>query len=190
MNGTDERQRRRLRSLAELECEIAPRRDLWPAIEAGLAPRRAVARALPRWALGLAASVALVGAGVWLGRATLTGARPPATPQASMTAAATATDPAGVSWSLAALAPGASYAAVRDAELAALPRRLAALSPQTRTQALASLEAVQRSIAEIQQALGRDPANALLQSMLIDGYQEEMRVLSTLNTAGDAGQEI
>jgi hypothetical protein len=173
MNGTDDPQQRRVRSLGELNRDIPPRRDLWPSIEAGLVPARPASRA-PRWALGLAASVVLVAGGVWLGRASLERAASPA-------------DPSVV---LAAFAPGASYEAARDAELAALPGRLAALSPQTRTQVLASLETVQRSIAEIRQALGRDPANALLQSMLIDSYQEEMRVLSTLNAAGAAGQEI
>mgnify|MGYP000438012863 CR=1 FL=1 len=68
---------------------------------------------------------------------------------------------------------------------------VAQLKPgQTREQVRASLETLQRSIRDIQAALGNEPANALLQSMLIDTYHEEMRVLTTLNTAGPSGEEI
>ena len=86
--------------------------------------------------------------------------------------------------------PGEAYEAARAAELAQLPARLAALPQPAREQVQASLETLQRSIVEIRAALGEEPANALLQSLLIDTYQEEMRVLTTLNTAALAREEI
>ncbi len=189
MSGRDERTGRRVQSVADLDREIPPRRDLWPAIEAGLVPRRRTTIPPPRWTLGLAAGVVLVAVGFWVGRATLPGAPVAATPSTAATATVEAPGQAEAR-SMAAFGPGASYETAREAALAALPDRLARLPWQTREQVLASLATVQRSIAEIELALGRDPGNALLQSLLIDGYQEEMRVLSTLDTAGEPGQEI
>jgi hypothetical protein len=43
----------------------------------------------------------------------------------------------------------------------------------------ASLTALKKSIKDIEDALGRDPANALLQELLVNSSQEEMRVLTT-----------
>ena len=43
---------------------------------------------------------------------------------------------------------------------------------------------------DIQAALGRDPGNALLQELLVNTYQDEMRVLTTVHEARDSGQEI
>ena len=52
----------------------------------------------------------------------------------------------------------------------------------------ASLATLQRSIEEIEAALGRDPANALLQELLVSSCQEEMRALTAVRDSG--GQEI
>lgn len=183
--GSIEGKARRIRRVEELPREIAPARDLWPGIAAQIEAERAATASSPvvrrgaglRWVGGLAASVALVAVGVWLGRMT----------QPDVTVA-DASAPAALQ--LAAFAPGADYEAARRAELARLPARLAALPPQSREQVRASLETLQRSIREIQAALGNEPANALLQSMLIDTYHEEMRVLTTLNAAASAGEEI
>lgn len=180
--------------LAALRRDVPPGRDLWPAIEAAIragaagsgsatatvsaAARR---RAPLPWALGLAAGIVVLASGIWIGRVLLPGA-----PEAP--AAAAVPGPAAALW--AAFDPGASYEAARAAELARLPARLAAMPQPTRDQVRSSLETLQRSIAEIRAALGQEPANALLQSLLIDTYQEEMRVLTTLNAAASAAEEI
>jgi hypothetical protein len=174
--------------LVALRRDVPPARDLWPAIESAIesAPRAdavAAPRRAPRpWALGLAAGIVALASGIWIGRVLLPG-------EATMPAAATVpAAPAVAQW--AAFDPGASYEAARAAELAQLPARLAALPQPTRDQVRGSLETLQRSIAEIRAALGQEPANALLQSLLIDTYQEEMRVLTTLNAAASAAEEI
>jgi N-acyl-D-aspartate/D-glutamate deacylase len=52
----------------------------------------------------------------------------------------------------------------------------------------ASLATLRRSITEIETALGRDPANALLQELLVSSSQEEMRALTVVRDSGS--QEI
>ena len=42
----------------------------------------------------------------------------------------------------------------------------------------------------VQEALGRDPANALLQELLVNSYQDEMRVLTAVHEAGGASGGI
>ena len=174
--------------LRALQRDVPPARDLWPAIEAtirnGDVPQvqPVAARWRPaRWAVGLVAGVALFANGIWIGRAWLA---PPADPAAQHAAAAPTLLTA------ANFTPGAAYQAARAAQLAQLPARLAALPQPARDQVQASLDTLQRSLAEISAALGEEPANALLQSLLIDTYQEEMRVLTTLNTATLAREEI
>ena len=57
-----------------------------------------------------------------------------------------------------------------------------------RVKVAASLKTLQRSINEIEAALGKDPANALLQELLVNSCQEEMRVLTVVRDSGS--QEI
>ena len=42
----------------------------------------------------------------------------------------------------------------------------------------------------IQDALGQEPGNALLQELLVNTYQDEMRVLTAVHEAGDVRKEI
>lgn len=171
---------RRIDRVSQLPQDIAPARDLWPAIAAQLgsaesapaapAPSR---RRFGRWSLGIAAGVALLGVGFLIGRQTPDALAPVTPPMVAVS-----------------FEPGESYQKARAAQLEQLPARLAALSPESRRQVLASLETLRRSLDDIRKALGEDPANLLLQSMLVNTYQEEMRVLTTVNEAGSAGQEI
>jgi hypothetical protein len=67
----------RVSSLGELPQEIAPKRDLWPSIEAAIAASTpASASRAPRFRrvpqfLAAAAAVASLAVGVWIGRSTL-----------------------------------------------------------------------------------------------------------------------
>ena len=172
---------RRIDRVSQLPQEITPARDLWPAIAAqlGSVESAPAAPALPQrrrygsWSLGIAAGVALLAVGFLVGRQTPQAVAPTVQPTLAVN-----------------FAPGADYDKARAALMAELPAKLAALSPESRRQVLASLETLRRSLDEIRQALGQDPANLLLQSMLVNTYQEEMRVLTTVNEAGAAGQEI
>ncbi len=200
MTGRDERQ---VSSLRELPQAIEPGRDLWPGIAARIneiqaaapsvtganpiPPRRSGARL--RW-LAAAAMVASVAVGVWIGRSLLppVGNGAPA-PQAMSTppgysavTGASALDAAFVS--------DPRYARQRAALLRSLPARLAALPPPARAKVMASLAALKKAKEDLESALGKDPGNALLQELLVDTYQDEMRVLTDMREASDSGKGI
>jgi hypothetical protein len=195
MNGTGGGDERRVSSLRELSPAIEPARDLWPQIEArineerrtalgarGAQPRPATARAVPlRW-LAAAAVVASVAVGVWIGRSLLPAARPGAGVEPAISAAPTALDVTYMS--------DPRYQRDRAALMRSLEARLAALPPPARAKVMASLAAIQRAKQDLESALGKDPGNALLQELLVNTYQDEMRVLTDVHEASDAGREI
>ena len=59
-----------------------------------------------------------------------------------------------------------------------------------RAKVLASLATIEKAKEEIESALGKDPGNALLQELLVNTYQDEMRVLTDVREASDAGKGI
>jgi len=186
---------RKLTSLRELPQSIEPPHDLWPGIAAQLgeipaaaddttrARRRAVRL---RW-LAAAAMVACVATGVWIGRSLMPGTpgggippvmvgRLPSIPGVAPTAldAAYVSDP--------------RYQQQRAELVRALQARLATLPPGERDKVTASLEAIEKAKADLEQALGHDPSNALLQELLVNTYQDEMRVLTDVHEASDPGR--
>jgi len=193
MSGADER---KVGSLRELSPAIEPARDLWPQIEARISaersitaaapPRPARARAVPpRW-LAAAAVLASVAVGVWIGRSLLPASRPGAqspisASRTSFADAPTALDVAYVS--------DPRYQRDRAALMKTLQARLAALPPPARAKVMASLAAIQGAKQDLQNALGKDPGNALLQELLVNTYQDEMRVLTDVQ-ASDPGRGI
>jgi hypothetical protein len=80
------------------------------------------------------------------------------------------------------------YRKTRDALLVEAQNKLAAMPEAEREKVAASLATLRRSIAEIEAALGRDPANTLLQELLVNSCQEEMRALTAVRDSGS--QEI
>jgi hypothetical protein len=201
MTGPRDGDESKVSSLSQLPQAIEPGRDLWPQIEAQLqavqaaAPpatgaqtslaRRRVARL--RW-LAAAAMVASVAVGVWIGRSLLPPVgRGAAAPQAVSTppgyAAAT-----GASALDAAYVSDPRYARERAALLRSLPARLAALPPPARAKVMASLATLKKAKEDLESALGKDPGNALLQELLVDTYQDEMRVLTDVREASDPGR--
>ena len=81
------------------------------------------------------------------------------------------------------------YLRERAALLRSLDARLARLPPPSRRKVLESLATIQQSMRQIQQALGREPGNALLQELLIDTCQNEMQLLSTVQEASGSSGE-
>jgi hypothetical protein len=81
------------------------------------------------------------------------------------------------------------YLRERAALLRSLDARLARLPPPSRKKVLESLATLQQSMREIQQALGREPGNALLQELLVDTCQNEMQLLSTVEEASGGSGE-
>ena len=177
---TDQFHGRRVKRIDELAQSLPPSRDLWPAIaqaiEAGRA-ESAPARIRSRWvpAAGMAAAVALVTFGVFLGRLigpgqTVTVANTPAAQGSSDMMPAALRD--------------ANYRKQRDALLVEVQNRLDTMPVAERGKVAASLATLRRSIGEIEAALGRDPANALLQELLVNSCQEEMRALTAVRDSG------
>ncbi len=161
-----------VRTLSELPRELPPPPDLWGRIEREITPP--VRRFRPRlpvhspWPVAFAAAIA--GAfvlGLWIDRE-LRPAQTPALPSA--------------------LDPRFQPTAFLDARdvraraqlLRALPAALAKLPPDSRAKVLASIATINRSLRDIQAALGRDPGNPLLQQLLVDTFTDEMRVLSSV----------
>ena len=170
---------RRVKRIDELAQSLPPARDLWPGIAAAFeADRLAAVDSAPRrtrWlpAAGMAAAVALVTVGIFIGR----GISPPAT-----VAGTTATQ--GSPEMVRAALHDANYRKQRDALLGEVDKRLAAMPEADREKVSASLLTLRRSISEIEAALGRDPANALLQELLVNSCQEEMRALTAVRDSG------
>jgi hypothetical protein len=197
MTGNDER---KISSLRDLPLDIAPPRDLWQGIEArlgqgardsasrdGVEPERRFGRPDRMRVFAAAAVIAALVVGIWIGRAVLpVPGRPPA---------GVGQNASNVSLS----EPGAWHAAyVMDskytrerAELVKdLEARLAALPPESRAKVLSSLQAINESKRALEAELGKDPSNALLQELLVNTYQDEMRVLTAVHEAGRSGEGI
>ena len=124
----------------------------------------------------MAAAIALVTVGVYIGKAI--------SPAAGPVIAERATTPGVVP---AAFERDANYRKQRDALMTEVQKRLQAMPAAERDKVSASLNTLRRSITEIEAALGRDPANALLQELLVSSCQEEMRALTAVRESG--GQE-
>ena len=182
MNG------RRVKRIDELRQDIPPARDLWPAIAAAIEADKAAATApvsaarRSRWlpAAGLAAAVALVTIGVLIGRNIGT------SPQDQRVV--TTTTPGNPVVVRTAVQRDAEYKKQREELLVEVQTRLQAMPEPERAKVQASLTTLQRSIDEIKAALGADPANALLQELLVSSCQEEMRALTAVRDSGS--QEI
>lgn len=182
MNG------RRVKRIDELRQDIPPARDLWPAIAAAIEADKAAASApvsaarRSRWlpAAGLAAAVALVTIGVLIGRNIGTSTQDPLV--------ADRTTPGNPVVVRTAVQRETEYQNQRKALLVEVQARLQTMPAADRAKVEASLNTLQRSIDEIRAALGADPANALLQELLVSSCQEEMRALTAVRDSGS--QEI
>jgi hypothetical protein len=203
MAAPQDPQARRLSSLHELPQAIEPARDLWPAIEARLKDLHAgelpvtdarAARvgsgARLRW-LAAAAMVASVAVGVWIGRSVLPGAGGQSTGVPSNLTAQTGTlDPAAPTALDTAYETDPRYQHQRAALLGSLQAQLAKLPPASRAKVMASLQTIWHAKQDLEQALGKDPGNALLEELLVNTYQDEMRVLTDVHEASESGRGI
>jgi hypothetical protein len=182
-----------IRSLGELPQGIEPEADLWPQIEAQIAGRAQAAPAVTapvsraaggsrlRW-LAAAAMVGCVAVGVWIGHSVSPGgaAAPPLAaaghPGAGALQTAWVADP--------------RYQRQHAELMRSLGDQVAALPPASRAKVMASLTTIREAKHNLEEALGKDPGNALLQELLVNTYQDEMRVLTDVREASDAGKGI
>jgi len=174
---------RRVKGLGELPRDIPPARDLWPAIAEAIHADLAMkavpdARRRVGWwpVAGLAASVALVAVGVFIGK----NFKPDEAPPRLVNTLTPASDAGMVKASLRQI----EYEKQRDQLWNEVQAKLATMSPAEREKVGKSLATLKQSIQEIKDALGHDPANALLQELFVSTSQEEMRVLTTVRDSG------
>lgn len=197
MTGNDER---KISSLRDLPLDIAPPRDLWQGIEARLTersaghgsvrsavePARRFGRAGRMRLIAAAAMIAALAVGVWIGRTVLPGAgKPPA--RGELNANVPFGEPG--TWH-AAYVLDPKYTRDRAELVKGLEARLASLPPQSRAKVQASLKAINDSKRALEEELGKDPSNALLQELLVNTYQDEMRALTAVHEAGHSGEGI
>jgi hypothetical protein len=180
-------------ALRDLPQGIEPKRDLWPQIEAQIAGRAGAERgavaagavrrgaSAPRAYLAAAAMVGCVAVGVWIGRSALPGAESPPVAPASQPVSATLQ----TAW-----VADPRYLRQHAELMRSLSTQLASLPPASRVKVMASLETIGKAKQEIESALGKDPGNALLQELLVNTYQDEMRVLTDVREASEAGKGI
>ena len=180
--------KRLVKRLDELAPNVPPPRDLWPAIAQAIEADQAQGRVdAPRrrsyWmpAAGMAAAVALVAIGVLIGINVGQGT-------GNGTGTLATNTPVGNASVLPAALRDADYRKQRDVLLVEVNNRLQGMPAAEREKVAASLRTLQRSISEIEAALGKDPANALLQELLVNSCQEEMRALTAVRDSGS--QEI
>jgi hypothetical protein len=189
-------------SLRDLPEAIQPRRDLWAGIEARISAERQSSTppvhspvirrpAQARW-LAAAAMIGTLAIGVWIGRSILPSAAP-THPSVAVNKPATVQQPTGKD--AAALVQAAylsdpKFRETRAALVKSLAARLAGLPPESRAKVVDSLATIHKSMQDLEAALGKDPTNALLQELLLNTYQDEMRVLTTVHEASESGKGI
>lgn len=183
--------------LSELPRDIQPPHDGWPALEAKLRasgmPQSDTgteqARPKRHWRprtthiAALAAALAAVVVGISIDRWILSPA-PLTPPTAAVHGSGGAESAIPVAY-----VSDPRYLRERAELLRSLDSRLAKLPPASRQKVLKSLATIHQSMRDIQQALGREPGNALLQELLIDTCQDEMQVLSTVQEASNGSGE-
>jgi hypothetical protein len=215
-NANDNGKHKTVTSLRDLPPSVQPPRDLWAGIEARIRaqpqseqpkapePRRFTARnpANMRW-LAAAAMIATLAVGMWIGRTLL---------PATSTVVATNTGPGTTGPGTAAgttrapqsisevLEGGGAFQAAYFADpklvrtraelLKSAEAKFKSLPPDTQQKVIASLQTIHQSMKDLEAALGKDPSNALLQELLVNTYQDEMRVLTTVHEAGTTGEGI
>jgi hypothetical protein len=132
--------------------------------------------------------VASVAVGVWIGRDVVPLSAPaPNLAQATAPQVTPAQQAAAVD---AAFVSDPRYARQRAELLQSLQARLDAMPEPARAKVTASLAAIETAKKDLESALGKDPSNALLQELLINTYQDEMRALTDVHEASDPGRGI
>jgi hypothetical protein len=222
-NANDNGEHKVVNSLRDMPRSIAPPRDLWAGIEAGIAADRQATAAdanaadasagsrdntvtdlasrrssgsarqftrLP-W-MAAAAVIAALAVGMWIGRSVMPTTRPiTITADGGGTTAKVQPKVIDEATALhAAYVADPKYRAQRAALVKSLEAKLASLPPDSRAKVMSSLEAIRKAKQDLEAALGKDPSNALLQELLVNTYQDEMRVLTTVHEASDSGQGI
>jgi hypothetical protein len=162
-------------ALQALPRDVAPGRDLWPGIESRLGLRSS--RPSATWLWQAAAAVVLVAVSslvtaslVRRGSAPVARLPVPAAPARAMPAAF------GPEHSL-----SGEYEVARRQLATQLGERITSLPPSARQKLEANLAEMRRAAEQINAALARQPGDPLLEELLLNTYQDELGVLSSVN---------
>jgi hypothetical protein len=164
---------------SQLEKEIQPGRDLWPAIAEAIA--KPTAQALSPWNRYFAQAAAvllLVG-----GSSGITYLAVHDDNQASLQNVPVPVltfEPVSASFgSQHALGP--DFYDARNFLESRLEDELQRMAPEARAEVEASMNIIRTAIADINRALANEPDNTLLQKLLLSSYQEELSVMRKVN---------
>ena len=166
--------------LAELPRDVAPSRDLWPAIASRLEPAARPGRRVTGWHAAAAAVLVVASSvvtSVWLREQTHPVAQVSPPPPANVTMTPAARRAAfGPSHAL-----DAEYIAARGQLARMLDERIGRLPPSAREKVELNLAEMRRAADEINRALATAPGDPLLEELLLTTYQEELAVLASVN---------
>jgi hypothetical protein len=210
-NANDNGKQKVVTSLRDLPQAVQPPRDLWASIESQItaAQKPAVVQRSTsrnpgnlRW-MAAAAVIAALAVGMWIGRSMLpvagTANQPPMTARSDDSQGNTGQGNTnqgqgdlngGATTFQAAYSADPKFRQTREALLKTLDAKLNSLPPDSRQKVISSLATIHQCMQDLEAALGKDPTNALLQELLLNTYQDEMRVLTTVHEAGTAGEGI
>jgi len=173
-----------LAKAAELPKDVAPPRDLWPAIAARIAQAgEPPAKPAFRWPLALAAAMLVASVSALLTWSLLRDPQP-AGPAVIAEAPAADTEIVPVRYGPNS-GVSATELAARDALLGEFKDAFATLRPETREAIQKNLAVMQAAADEIDAALAKDPASGMLKGMLAGTYKQELNLYSTVVTARD-----
>ena len=170
---------RRLRQLlahaASLPRSLAPPRDLWPGIAEELAGRSSWLglRGFQPVLLAAAAAVALAVGALVLIRVAPENVRTVTMPSATPTTGTLVSASTGSET----VAAEREYEDAARALLEALQRRRGVLPPEELTRVEGNLQVIDRALAEVREALVKDPANPELNRMLVATHRKKVDVL-------------
>jgi len=145
-----------------------------------------------RW-MAAAAVIAALAVGMWIGRTVMPTTRPITNVGGHTNTTANNVQPKQIDEPTALQAAYISdpkYREQRATLVKSLEAKLASLPPDSRAKVISSLATIHKSMQDLEAALGKDPSNALLQELLVNTYQDEMRVLTTVHEASETGQGI
>lgn len=168
---TNDSKDRLMADAARLPKSVAPRRDLWPGIEAAITEAAEPAPGA-RVRFAQAAAVLLLVAASSLITYTLTVEEPDLSPVTTSGKLNLETASFGGEYQL-----GSDYQLARAGLESRLELVLERLSPEQRAEVEENLDIIQGAIAEINAALEEEPDNVLLQELLLDTYREELAVM-------------
>jgi hypothetical protein len=174
-----------LAQASDLPQEIAPPRDLWPAIAAKLAEQSPAAPRRFAWPAALAAGFLIAAVSALLTWGLMRDPDLASGEKLLAGVAATQAAPIPVNYGRNS-ALGAVQLKARDELLVQFRQRLDELSPGTREAVVKNLAIIQRAADEIDAALTQDPASGLLNGLLLSTYQEELQIYSRVVTSGGA----